>query len=597
MSRSEFWKSRQAEFEKYATQYSDLEAHWKAASRTWILWWGNTPAGIDVPQECQDVFNAISRRAATELPKLVAGHVDPWLVWLDYMRVRSWGFRVTGHTPCTEREWEAGVQDGKPLLEIRRAQKYTTGDEWKKVYRRTKSGRLQRLSAGELRGKSSNELQKYYHWLEDGTIEHVFESSASLCEDLASRAFEWEALRREFENLPSGEYSLIWSSLPPMSLSGELLPSQWTWFHPTDATLREQAGSVMLKAANARGYDSEEGWLDELRNSKFVKFQISGSGRDRLPEGTYRDTESGVLRDAVKHSITLCWMLEAESAEPPEQGRVRREDLHGDGAALYRTQQAGIPKPSRTTRTGTRTDAVTNRPSATGEDQRKRGKLAADLTAMCARYRRRIPEEAKRQEELIHDARKYAESYLGEAQSPAARLVVTRRIWDEFIPKHPKQKAFALEFSDLHTAVWTEGYPSLEERANAPIQVEAQLRGGVLGLRSSRQSERKRIDRTEQQVGSTRSQAIGTPPAIPLEGGEKASSVLTKVKKARVERLAARLKKLKKESGITWDTIAEESHVSRRWLLDIAAGQRPSPATKANLAKYFSNILHRPVQL
>lgn len=188
---SEFWKDRQAEFEKYAKQFRDLSANWNSAHRKWILWWGSTPEGIHIPQECQDVFNAIARKAVTELPDSgTIGGVEPWRLWLDFMRLRGWGFRVTGTLACTEREWDAGVKDGKALSQVRREQRYTTGDEWKKIYRRTKSGKLRRLSASDVEGKNSESLQKYFHWLENGTIERVFETSVRFCEDLSSRAFE-----------------------------------------------------------------------------------------------------------------------------------------------------------------------------------------------------------------------------------------------------------------------------------------------------------------------------------------------------------------------------------------------------------------------
>ena len=62
-------------------------------------------------------------------------------------------------------------------------------------------------------------------------------------------------------------------------------------------------------------------------------------------------------------------------------------------------------------------------------------------------------------------------------------------------------------------------------------------------------------------------------------------------------RLAARLKKLKDESKLTWDTIAKEMHVSRRWLLDIAAGESPSKETRKTISDYFAGILKRPVRL
>ena len=60
--------------------------------------------------------------------------------------------------------------------------------------------------------------------------------------------------------------------------------------------------------------------------------------------------------------------------------------------------------------------------------------------------------------------------------------------------------------------------------------------------------------------------------------------------------LAARLKQLKDESNVTWDTIAKEAHVSRRWLLDIAAGKSPSKETRKTISDYFAGILKRPIQ-
>lgn len=193
MPDSGFWKDRQSEFEKYAMQFPDLKAFWRVAFGEWILWWGSMPEGQHVPQECEDIFKAVTRKAVSGLPGYsTADGAEPWRAWLDCMRRRGWGYRTTGNVACTELEWDAGVKDGRPLVQVRREQKYTTGDEWKKVYRRTKHGGLQRLSARELKGKSSEDLQRYYHWLEDGTIEHVFDSSARFCEELAAGAFNME---------------------------------------------------------------------------------------------------------------------------------------------------------------------------------------------------------------------------------------------------------------------------------------------------------------------------------------------------------------------------------------------------------------------
>ena len=145
----------------------------------------------------------------------------------------------------------------------------------------------------------------------------------------------WSRIRGDFEGLPANEWSLIWSSCPPVWLAAPVqLPSQWTWFHPTDRNLRARASAMFLKAAKARGYDSEDQWLDELRYAEFVTFQLSASSRDKLADGTFIESESGILKDAVAHSITLCHQLEAGCAPKPVVGILAK-------AAIGRIEQAG----------------------------------------------------------------------------------------------------------------------------------------------------------------------------------------------------------------------------------------------------------------
>jgi hypothetical protein len=215
MADSDFWKNREAEFEKYAKQYPTLTADWDAADRIWTLSipgltretiGGLVPDPFNVPRECKELFDAIARKALVGLAgQRVAADTEPCQFWLDLMREREWHFRVTRIQPCTEWEWDAGVKDGKPLAQVRREQRYTTGDEGKKIYRRTKTGKLRQLSAKELKGKSSNDLEKHFHWLEDGTIERVFETSAQLCEALAADAFELEASGKHEDQVSAGE--------------------------------------------------------------------------------------------------------------------------------------------------------------------------------------------------------------------------------------------------------------------------------------------------------------------------------------------------------------------------------------------------------
>lgn len=201
---STFWKERQAEFAKYADRSIEPDALWNVESGVWFLWLQGARNGI-VPPEQEKIFNAIARTALARLVESrTARAAEPWQRWLDFMRRNGWGFLVTGNVACTELEWDAGVKDGRPLAQVRKEQKYSFGDEWKKVYERTETGQLRRLNARELKGKSSEELQKHYHWLENGTIKRVFESSASFCEELASLALNSEIAQRISDG-PEGE--------------------------------------------------------------------------------------------------------------------------------------------------------------------------------------------------------------------------------------------------------------------------------------------------------------------------------------------------------------------------------------------------------
>jgi hypothetical protein len=246
MSLSQFWRERQAEFEKYQQQFQDLKAHWYVSGQTWWLQYGESSEGIlSPPQQVLDVFKAIARtivagwtdiraEIASKPHPRVPANAEPWEAWLDFMRIREWGFRATGHTRCNEYEWDAGVKDGKALNAVRKELKYTIGDEDKNLYRRLPDGSLKRLSAKELKGKRSEDLRKYYHWLEDGMIEHVFESSARFCEDLAARAFEAEAAARVPADGDAGSAAGR-SATPPDTVS---YPKRATWLE-SELALRE----------------------------------------------------------------------------------------------------------------------------------------------------------------------------------------------------------------------------------------------------------------------------------------------------------------------------------------------------------------------
>jgi hypothetical protein len=141
----------------------------------------------------------------------------------------------------------------------------------------------------------------------------------------------WREIRKDFENLPPGDdggWSLIWSSHPPVDLLTRVqLQSRWIWFHPTDASLCARASAIFLRAAKARGYAGEHGWLDELRYADFVTFGITGDTTNTLLDGTVIDSVGVVLTDAVKHSITLCHLIEAGAAPLPIIGKLPNEAI------------------------------------------------------------------------------------------------------------------------------------------------------------------------------------------------------------------------------------------------------------------------------
>ena len=158
----------------------------------------------------------------------------------------------------------------------------------------------------------------------------------------------WRDIRQDFESLPGGAWRLSWTSRPPMAFLLRIqLQSQWIWLHPEDASLRARASAIFLKAAKTRGYDSEDQWLDELRHADFVRFRISGAAREKLPDGTLQERESGVLEDAVKHSITLCHQLEAGDVPKPMALRLSSDTIARMDAATGAFLTTFLPKLER----------------------------------------------------------------------------------------------------------------------------------------------------------------------------------------------------------------------------------------------------------
>lgn len=192
MADSAFWREQQAKFERLAQEWPPIEAHWDAESGRWWFW-----APGDMSQELQDALAADLRQAAVGLPN-AAGYKEPACAILDTItqvaEQRGWEcVAVTGSVRYTELEWQAGGKDGQPRAQIRREH-----PEWEKVsrtrqgglrrrcawdaiYALTKSGKVRRLSARELKGKSSDDLRQYFHDVNKLAIAPLLPSVALFC--------------------------------------------------------------------------------------------------------------------------------------------------------------------------------------------------------------------------------------------------------------------------------------------------------------------------------------------------------------------------------------------------------------------------------
>src|SRR4051812_42909240 len=96
----------------------------------------------------------------------------------------------------------------------------------------------------------------------------------------------WRRLRRDFESLQPGQFTLTWSSDLPTSFKGEPLPSQWTWWRFPDESLRARLRTFAVRGARALGYESEDAWFDGLRDADFVKFKLAGHSLEKQPDGS-----------------------------------------------------------------------------------------------------------------------------------------------------------------------------------------------------------------------------------------------------------------------------------------------------------------------
>jgi hypothetical protein len=119
----------------------------------------------------------------------------------------------------------------------------------------------------------------------------------------------------------------------------------------------------------------------------------------------------------------------------------------------------------------------------------RRERRKAGQNAGYARRRGRVGSEADRQEELLKDARVWAEAELRKLVSEVQDVFelkerVVHQAWNEFVPQHryyPERPSNRLLYREFAAALWEEGWPSLEDRAILAIRDRAASAGSQAG--------------------------------------------------------------------------------------------------------------------
>jgi hypothetical protein len=101
---------------------------------------------------------------------------------------------------------------------------------------------------------------------------------------------------------------------------------------------------------------------------------------------------------------------------------------------------------------------------------RERKRREAYLNAAYARHLGRNGAEAERQEKLLDDARAWAKADLQDTASRVRDITelkerTIKRTWDEFLPTHRDHADLQLGFRTFGSAIWEEGWPSIQDYA------------------------------------------------------------------------------------------------------------------------------------
>jgi hypothetical protein len=125
-----------------------------------------------------------------------------------------------------------------------------------------------------------------------------------------------------------------------------------------------------------------------------------------------------------------------------------------------------------------------------------------------AAYRRRLGRDnfgAHRQEELLDDARAWAEAQLRERASEGSDAVelknrVVKDTWDRFIPTHRYHSDFKLGYREFASALWEEGLQSLADLAIAAIQARVASAPKAAALPPNSTDRSDRIETTNSEL-------------------------------------------------------------------------------------------------
>lgn len=126
MDTAQFWTNLRGEFVLLTDKYPTVGVRWDALSARWTLddleGTGRVTYSYADPnfpmrraslepntlRLCAIEFSTIARDGVRVLG--IPDSPDPWMVWSSYVRSHAQTSRlfvVTGHTPCTEKEWDA----------------------------------------------------------------------------------------------------------------------------------------------------------------------------------------------------------------------------------------------------------------------------------------------------------------------------------------------------------------------------------------------------------------------------------------------------------------------------------------------------------